>query len=71
MNQHLTYHPSSAYQPRVSDKTLLHHLAKSALKNIPGSADVIQEHFGTTFLKRELSVPKIQNQVRHMGYDSR
>ena len=61
-------HHSAAYEPRVSNKTLLKSLAKAAFKNIPNSQQVIEKHFNTAPIQPELLPPKPKNLVFHPPY---
>ena len=59
---------AQGYEPRVVSKPLVQSLATAALKNIPGAANVIAEHFSTADVKGRLLPEKPVNQAMHLGW---
>ena len=59
---------AQGYEPRVTSKPLLKTLAQAALKNVPGSAKLIAEHFGTDNVKGRLLPARPVNMAMHLGW---
>ena len=65
---HLDMNVAQGYEPRVASKLLVQSLANAALKNVPGAAKVIAEHFSTANVKGRLLPEKPVNQAMHLGW---
>jgi hypothetical protein len=67
---HLDLNHGAGYEPRVTSNTLLKSLAESALKNVPGSRQIIEKAFSTGPIvdPHKLLPNKPINQVFHGPY---
>ena len=59
---------AQGYEPRIVSKPLVQQLATAALKNVPGSAKLIEEHFSTNAVQGRIMPQKPVNQAMHLGW---
>jgi hypothetical protein len=64
----LNHHVDQAYVPRIRSKALQHKIARAALKNIPGSENLIKKVFETNPVPKELPLEKPIDLVMHTGF---
>ena len=63
-------HHQEGFRPRIGSRKNLRRLAQAALKNIPGTQELIQKHFDTIPVKPELTPVPQRNLIMHTGYDT-
>jgi len=64
----LNHHVSQAYQPRITQKMSKQQIAQAALKNIPGSEQLIQKTFTPKPVPREIPSETPVDLVMHTGF---
>ena len=66
--EYLNHHVDQAYTPRIQSKEAKMQVARAALKNIPGSEELIQKTFQPKPVPRELPAEKPVNLILHTGF---
>jgi hypothetical protein len=64
-------HVSEAYRPRISLEKNQEKLARAALKDVPGSSNVINKIFTKQFIQPALKPAPTKDLIYHHGFDSR
>jgi hypothetical protein len=64
-------HHSEAYRPRISLEKNQEKLARAALKNVPGSSEVIDKLFTKQLIQPDLKPAPTKDLVYYHGFDSR
>lgn len=68
MHGNLNLNHAEADKPTVSSRHMLQSLAEKALKHIPGSANVIEQHFSSKPIVPGIKNPKPINLIMHMPH---
>ena len=66
--EYLNHHVDQAYTPRIHSTQAKMQVARAALKNIPGSEELIQKTFQPKPVPRELPAEKPVNLILHTGF---
>ena len=66
--QHEDISHSNGVEMRISTPKLVESLARAALKNVPGSQVLLDQHFRKTEETAEIKPSKLQHQKLYDGY---
>jgi len=71
MQSHQNISHSVVHDVKISSPHLVKELAYQALKHVPGAKPLLDKHFNTALIKRELRPKAPINLMMHTGFDDR